>query len=224
MGVCTYTKGYYRNHASVTSSVIAGMGGTIPLGSKNLTAAQAQDILNATPGQSGNVSWGTDNLLLNLAQQVLASELNVARGSTASSAVQSAITQANTAITVTTGGSSDPYLEFALEVKRVDARVFDRGLQLRERLPLAVPLRPLRFPLAREAERALLARQRRRTARLAAAGADGFAQVTPLEAESAARAGRRQDGGGHEQRPHQGDPQDEVRKSDHRRAHAGNIG
>ena len=58
MGVCTYTKGYYRNHASVTSSVIAGMGGTILLGSKNLTAAQAQDILNATPGQSGNVSWG----------------------------------------------------------------------------------------------------------------------------------------------------------------------
>jgi hypothetical protein len=81
------------------------MGGTIRLGSRNLTAAQAQDILNATPGQSGNVSWGTDNLLLNLSQQVLASELNLARGSTASSAVQSAITQANTAITVTTGGS-----------------------------------------------------------------------------------------------------------------------
>ncbi len=89
----------------MTSSVVAGMGGTIRLGSKNLTAAQAQDILNATPGQSGNVSWGTDNLLLNLSQQVLASELNVARGSTASSAVQSAITQANTAITVTTGGT-----------------------------------------------------------------------------------------------------------------------
>ena len=104
MGVCTYTKGYYRNHASVTSSVIAGMDGTIALGSKNLTAAQAQDILNATPGQSVNVSWGTDNLLLNLSQQVLASELNMARGSTASSAVQSAITQANGAITVTTGG------------------------------------------------------------------------------------------------------------------------
>jgi len=105
VGVCTYTKGYYRNHASVTSSVIAGMGGTIRLGSKNLTAAQAQDILNATPGQSGNVTWGTDNLLLNLSQQILAAELNVARGSTASAAVQSAITQANTAMTVTTGGN-----------------------------------------------------------------------------------------------------------------------
>jgi hypothetical protein len=85
--------------------VIAGMGGTIRLGSRNLTAAQAQDVLNATPGQSGNVSWGTDNLLLNLAQQVLAAELNVARGSTASSAVQSAITQANAGMTVTIGAN-----------------------------------------------------------------------------------------------------------------------
>jgi hypothetical protein len=85
--------------------VIAGMGGTIRLGAKNLTATQAQDVLNATPGQSGNVSWGTDNLLLNLSQQILAAELNGARGSTVSSAVQSAITQANNAITVTTGGS-----------------------------------------------------------------------------------------------------------------------
>jgi hypothetical protein len=85
--------------------VITGMGGTILLGSRNLNAAQAQDVLNATPGQSGNVSWGKDNLLLNLSQQILAAELNVARGSNASSAVQDAINQANAAITVTTGGS-----------------------------------------------------------------------------------------------------------------------
>jgi hypothetical protein len=101
--VCTYTKGYYRNHPSTTASVIAGMGGHITLGSASLNAVDAQAILNATPGQPGNVSWGTDNLLLNLAQQVLAGELNVARGSTATSAQLAAIASANAAMTVTKG-------------------------------------------------------------------------------------------------------------------------
>jgi hypothetical protein len=101
--VCTYTKGFYRNHSSVTASVITGMGGSVRVGSKNLTAAQAQAVLNATPGQSGNVTY-TSNLLLNLAQQLITGELNVARGSTASSGVQSAIVSANSAITVTLSG------------------------------------------------------------------------------------------------------------------------
>jgi hypothetical protein len=102
--VCTYTKGYYRNHAAATGAVIAFMGGTVQLGTKNLTAAQAQAILNATPGVSGNVTY-TSNLLLNLAQQVITAKLNVARGSTVSPSVQSAIASASSAITVTlTGG------------------------------------------------------------------------------------------------------------------------
>jgi hypothetical protein len=101
--VCTYTKGFYRNHPDVTASVIAGMGGTIKLGSVNLTAAQAQAVLNTVPGQASNVTY-TSNLLLNLAQQLLTTELNVARGSAASAGVQSAIASANAAITVGTAG------------------------------------------------------------------------------------------------------------------------
>ena len=60
-------------------------------------------MLNATPGQSGNVTYPS-NLMLNLAQQLITGELNVARGSTASSGVQSAIASANAAITVTFAG------------------------------------------------------------------------------------------------------------------------
>jgi hypothetical protein len=98
--VCTYTKGFYRNHPSVTAAVITYMGGTIRLGATNLSAARAQAVLNATPNDGSNVTY-TSNLLLNLAQQVLSAELNIARGSTASPGVQSAITSANGSITVT---------------------------------------------------------------------------------------------------------------------------
>ncbi|HEY6835546.1 MAG TPA: hypothetical protein VI142_03665 [Gaiellaceae bacterium] len=101
--VCTYTKGFYRNHADVTASLIAGLGGSVPVGSTNLTAAQAQAVLNATPGQAGNLTF-TSNLLLNLVQQLITAELNVARGSSASSGVQSAITSATSAVTVKLSG------------------------------------------------------------------------------------------------------------------------
>jgi hypothetical protein len=102
--VCTYTKGFYRNHPNVTAAVIAGMGGTIPVGSMNLTAARAQAVLNATPGTPGNVTF-TSNLLLNLVQQLITAELNTARGSTASAGVQAAITAANAGINVAIVGS-----------------------------------------------------------------------------------------------------------------------
>src|SRR4051794_16024731 len=102
-GVCTYTKGFYRNHAATTAAVIGGMGGTIQVGSTALTAAQAQAILNATPGTPGNVTF-TSNLLLNLVQQLLAGELNGARGSTVSPDVQAAIAAANAGVTATIAG------------------------------------------------------------------------------------------------------------------------
>ena len=101
--MCTYTKGFYRNHAAVTASVIATLGGSVQVGSTNLTAGQAQAVLNATSGQPGNVTF-TSNLLLNLSQQLITAELNMARGSNASSEVQSAIASANSAITVTLSG------------------------------------------------------------------------------------------------------------------------
>ena len=102
-GVCTYTKGFYRTHPEVTASLIAGFGGSVRVGSTNLTAAQAQAVLNATPGLPSNVTYSS-NLLLNLAQQVITAKLNVARGSTASPGVQSAIASASSAITVTLSG------------------------------------------------------------------------------------------------------------------------
>jgi len=98
--VCTYTKGFYRNHQSATAAVIAFMGGTVPLGSGNLNASRAQAVLNATSSQPGNVTF-TSNLLLNLSQQIISAELNVARGSSASSNELSAIASANAGITVT---------------------------------------------------------------------------------------------------------------------------
>jgi len=100
---CTYTKGFYRNHDDATAAVVASMGGSVPAGSTSLNAAQLQAILNATPGSPGNVSF-TSNLLLNLVQQLLTSELNVQRGSTASPGVQSAIASVNSGISVTING------------------------------------------------------------------------------------------------------------------------
>jgi hypothetical protein len=97
--VCTYTKGFYRNHASVTAAVITFMGGTVRLGAANLSATRAQAVLNATPNDGSNVTY-TSNLLLNLAQQVITAELNIARGATVTSTQQSAINAANAGITV----------------------------------------------------------------------------------------------------------------------------
>jgi hypothetical protein len=101
--VCTYTKGYYRNHPAATSAIIAGSGGKVLLGSTALNAAQAQSVLNATPGSPGNVTFSS-NLLLNLAQQVIAAELNGVRGSTVSPDVQSAVDAANAGISVALAG------------------------------------------------------------------------------------------------------------------------
>ena len=95
----------------------------------NLTAAQAQAVLNATPGQPGNVTF-TSNLLLNLAQQVITAKLNVARGSTASAGVQSAIASASSAITVTLSGGQIRLTSALSTDVGLHARQHDRELQL----------------------------------------------------------------------------------------------
>jgi hypothetical protein len=64
---CTYTKGWYRNHGS--STIDATIDGR--------TIAQQQAIFDATPGKPGSVTWGDDNLLLNLYQQLLAALNNL---------------------------------------------------------------------------------------------------------------------------------------------------
>jgi hypothetical protein len=64
---CTYTKGWYQNkNGSPTVTMVDGR-----------TKAQAQAIFAATPGKPGGVTWGSDNLLLNLYQQLLAAILNL---------------------------------------------------------------------------------------------------------------------------------------------------
>lgn len=98
-GACVYTKGYYRNHASVTASLVADAGGTLRLGNRNLNASRVQAVLDATPGKPGNVTF-TSNLLLNLAQQLLSAELNLARHATAPAVVIDAINAANNGIQV----------------------------------------------------------------------------------------------------------------------------
>lgn len=114
--VCTYTKGYYRNHSTATAGVIASMGGSVKVGSANLNAAQAQAVLN------GSVT-SKSNLLVNLAQQLISAELNMARGSTASAGVQAAISSANAAITTTIVGSQIQ-LSTALSTDAVSALVY----------------------------------------------------------------------------------------------------
>ena len=64
--VCTYTKGFYRNHGSDLVIAVDGR-----------TKAQAQAILDATPGKPGSVDFGGDNTLLNLYQQFLTALINL---------------------------------------------------------------------------------------------------------------------------------------------------
>jgi hypothetical protein len=91
-GGCTFTKGWYRNHGSDT---VEGLDG--------LTKAQVQAIFNATPGQPGNVTF-TSNNLLNLYQQLAAAILNGGQSS-GNTAVQNAITAALAGTTVTVGAN-----------------------------------------------------------------------------------------------------------------------
>jgi hypothetical protein len=91
---CTFTKGYWRNHPAAVAAAIASLGGTITVGGQTLTAAQAQAILDATPGQPGSITF-TSNLLLNAAQQLISAILN---GGT--SAISSTITSAQSHIVI----------------------------------------------------------------------------------------------------------------------------
>jgi hypothetical protein len=79
---CTYTKGWYRNNGSNTVTAVDGR-----------SKSDAQKIFDATPGKPGGVSWGANNDVLNLYQQLLAALLNGGAGS-GISAVTGAITAA----------------------------------------------------------------------------------------------------------------------------------
>ena len=64
---CTYTKGWYQNKNGAPT-VIAVDG---------RTKAEAQTIFASTPGKPNGVTWGSDNLLHNLYQQLLAALNNL---------------------------------------------------------------------------------------------------------------------------------------------------
>lgn len=91
--VCTYTKGWYRNNGADTVIAVDGR-----------TMAEAQAIFAATPGDPGGVTFGGDNTLLNLYQQLLAA-LNNLGGDANEDAGPAAVDAAIDAAQAGTGGS-----------------------------------------------------------------------------------------------------------------------
>jgi hypothetical protein len=108
--VCTYTKGFYKNHSAVVNTVV-GAGLSLPttisingVATSTLTAAQVNAILQASPS---SLSPGS-GAALNLAQQALTALLNEKRGSTASNitTVNAAISAALGSLSVTISGGT----------------------------------------------------------------------------------------------------------------------
>jgi len=89
---CTFTKGWYRNKGSSTIIAIDGR-----------TIGQEQAIFDATPGKPGGVTFGDDNTLLNLYQQLLAALNNLGGNPTAGPAAVDAAVAAALAGTGGTG-------------------------------------------------------------------------------------------------------------------------
>jgi hypothetical protein len=82
---CTYTKGWYRNNGS----------GDITMTLDGRTVAQQRAIFDATPGKPGDVTFGDNNNLLNLYQQLLAALNNLDGNLTAGpAAVDAAVADA----------------------------------------------------------------------------------------------------------------------------------
>ena len=80
---CTYTKGWYGNkNGAPTVVAVDGRSQT-----------EAQTILGSTPGKPNGVTWGSDNLLHNLYQQLLTAILNL-NGASGPAAVNTAIADA----------------------------------------------------------------------------------------------------------------------------------
>ena len=111
------TKGYFRNDPdSVTQLVPAGA--KLVVDAQALTASQLQAVLVPAPGTSA-----TTNLLLNLAQQLLAADLNILRGVQPPAQVSQAIADANATIQITIGGAGEIRLATTLTSKQISALV-----------------------------------------------------------------------------------------------------
>ena len=91
--ICTFTKGYFRNHPeAVTSLTIA---------SRSFTKAQVVSVLRANPN---SVKLSPNNNVLNLAQQLFAAQLNINRGVVPPPSVISAISTAIASLTFDAAG------------------------------------------------------------------------------------------------------------------------
>ena len=91
---CVYTKGWYKNKN----------GGPTVIAVDNRTKAEAQAIFLANPGKPNGVTWGSDNLLLNLYQQLLAALNNLGGNANAHNGPQ-AVDDAIDAALAGTGGT-----------------------------------------------------------------------------------------------------------------------
>ena len=88
--VCTYTKGFYKNHLNVVAAYApSGLGG--------FNLADLQGILTASPSKLPAGQGGA----LNLAQQALTALLNEAKGAAATSTVNTAIATALANLNIT---------------------------------------------------------------------------------------------------------------------------
>lgn len=92
---CTLTWGYYKTHSSVVTSLMNG--GTLLVGSANLTATQVNALLAINENGS--------NYLIKLVHQLIAAELDQLGGASTPAAVQTAIDAAN-ALIAQQGGAS----------------------------------------------------------------------------------------------------------------------
>lgn len=93
-------KGYFKMHPEAVAPLVPA-GATLAVGDAALSSAQIQAILGGGSGVTAS-----SNLLLNLAQQLVAAELNVLRGVQPSAAVLQTIADANAALQITIVGST----------------------------------------------------------------------------------------------------------------------
>jgi hypothetical protein len=93
--VCTFTKGYYKNHSAAVTLYQAGL-------APYFTLNQALAILAASPSKLAAGQGGA----LNLAQQVVTALLNKGKGATPSSAVTSAIASAVAGLNIVYTGNN----------------------------------------------------------------------------------------------------------------------
>ena len=91
------SKGHYTNTPTAVAALVPATV-TLRVDAADLSSAQLQAILDAAPDVSASSS-----LLLNLIQQLIASDLNVLRGVQASPAVTQAMLDANAGIQITVG-------------------------------------------------------------------------------------------------------------------------